>query len=59
LIAHQGKKLTNFGSLWTDADGVVFENHVVQMGSVAPLNFRLLNAASIYLLEGAQFSTVL
>jgi len=33
LIAHQGTKLTNFRSLWTNPIGVVFKNHVLQMGS--------------------------
>jgi hypothetical protein len=33
VIAHRGTKLTNFGSLSTDAVGVVFENHVSQMGA--------------------------
>jgi len=35
VIAHRGTKLTNFGSLLTDAVGVVFEHHVPQMDSAS------------------------
>jgi hypothetical protein len=35
VIAHQGTKFDNFGALWTDVAGVMFENHVAQMGSAS------------------------
>jgi len=35
VIAHRGTKFTNFGALWTNVLGVVFENHVPQMGSAS------------------------
>jgi hypothetical protein len=42
VIAHRGTKLTNFGSLWTDAVGVVFENHVLHMGSASTFELKVV-----------------
>ena len=43
LIAHRGTKLTNLWSLWSDAVGVVLENHVLQMGSPSTFELKVVS----------------
>jgi hypothetical protein len=56
LIAYQGTKLTNCGSLWTDAVGVVFENHVLQMGSASTFELKVVELLQGFIrLKGPSF----